>query len=75
MRWMAAYFAAMFQEVRPGRSLILILSLTDPDIKKQKNFTDDEINKNENLALEKLHCQKVIKRILRFTINRIMVLY
>ena len=29
---MEAYFATMFEDVRHERSLILLLSLTDPDI-------------------------------------------
>ena len=42
----------MFEDVRHERSLILLLSLTDPDFLKQSKFTDDEININKNLALE-----------------------
>ena len=44
----------MFEDVRHQRSLILRLSLTDPDILKQSKFTDDKINLIKNLALEKL---------------------
>ena len=53
-------FATMFEDVRHERSLIL-LSLTDPDILKQSKFTDDEINIIKNLALEKLHRQRILK--------------
>ena len=35
---METYFATMFEDVRHERSLILLLSLTDPDILKQSNF-------------------------------------
>ena len=58
---MEAYFATMFEDVRHERSLILLLSLTDPDILKQSKFTDDEINTIKNLALEKLHRQRILK--------------
>ena len=58
---MEAYFATMFEDLRHERSLILLLSLTDPDILKQSKFTDDEINIIKNLALEKLHRQRILK--------------
>ena len=56
---MEAYFSNLFEDVRHERSLILILSITDPDILKQSKFTDDEINIIKNLALEKLHRQRI----------------
>ena len=37
-----AYFSNLFEDVRHERSLILLLSLTDLDILKQSQFTDDE---------------------------------
>ena len=37
-------FATMFEVVRHERSLIILLSLTDPDVLKQSKFTDHEIN-------------------------------
>ena len=55
---MEQIFATMFGDVRHERLLKLFLSLTDPDILKQPNFTDNEINIIKNLALEKLHRQK-----------------
>ena len=58
---MEQYFATMFEDVRHARSLILLLSLTDSDILKQSKFTDDEINIIKNLALEKLHRQRILK--------------
>ena len=58
---MEAYFATKFEDLRHERSLILLLSLTDPDILKQSKFTDDEINIIKNLALEKLHRQRILK--------------
>ena len=58
---MEAYFAVIFEDVRLGRSLILLLSLTDPDIIGQSKFTDQEKNIIKNLALEKLHRQRILK--------------
>ena len=55
---MEAYFATMFEDVRHEGSLILLPSLTDPDILKRSKFTDDEIN----IALEKLHRQRILKK-------------
>ena len=58
---MEQYFNTIFEDVRHERSLILLLSLTDPDILKQSKFTDDEIELIKNLALEKLHRQRILK--------------
>ena len=60
---MEAYFNTIFEDVRHERSLILLLSLTDPDILKQSKFTDDEISKIKILALEKLHRQRILKEV------------
>ena len=45
----------MFEVIRHERSLILILSLTDPDILRQSNFTGYAIDNLKKIALEKLH--------------------
>ena len=58
---MEAYFSNLFEDIRIERSMILILSLIDSDILKQSKFTDDEINIIKNLALEKLHRQRILK--------------
>ena len=58
---MEAYFAVMFEDIRHERSLKLLLYLTDPDILKQARFTDHETNFMKNLALEKLHRQRMLK--------------
>ena len=58
---MEAYFNTIFEDVRHERSLILLLSLVEPSILKQSKFTDHEIEIIKNLALEKLHRQKVLK--------------
>ena len=52
---MEQYFAVMSEDVRNERSSYLLLSLTDPDILRQRKITDHEINIIKNLALEKLH--------------------
>ena len=51
----------MFEDVRHERSLVLFLSLTDPAILRQSKFTDYEIDIIGNLALEKLHRQRILK--------------
>ena len=52
---MEQYFATIFEDVRQEGSLKILLSLTDPDLLKQSNFTHEEIALLKNLALEKLH--------------------
>ena len=51
----------MFEDVRHERSMILLISLTDPDVLKQSKFTDDEIEIIKNLALEKIQRQRILK--------------
>ena len=58
---MEALFPTMFEDVRHERLIILVLSPTDPNILRQCNFTDYEIEIVENLALEKLHRQRIFK--------------
>ena len=60
---MEQYFATMFEDVGHERSLILLLSLTDPDILRQSKFTDYEKEIIRNLALEKLHRQRKLKEL------------
>ena len=63
---MEQYFSSMFEDVRHERSLIRLLSLTDPDILRQSKFTDDEIEIIKNLAVEKIYRQKFWKSISRW---------
>ena len=62
----------MFEEIRHEISLILLLSLTDPDILIQSKLTDHNIDNLKNLALEKLHRQHILKKhvavVIRITI-------
>ena len=58
---MEAYFSNLFEDIRYERALILLLSVVEPDILKQSKFSDDEINIIKNLALEKLHRQRILK--------------
>ena len=51
----------MFENARHERSLLLLLSLTDPDILRQSKISDYEIDIFKNLALEKLHRQRFLK--------------
>ena len=59
---MKQYFAVLFEDVRHEQSLILLLSLTDPDILRQSKFTDQEISIIKDLALEKLQRQRILKQ-------------
>ena len=56
-------FATLFEDVRHERSLILLLSLVEPDILKQSKLTDHEIIIFKNFALDKLHRQRNLKEI------------
>ena len=58
---MEAYFNTIFEDIRHERSLILLLSLIEPSILKQSKFTDHEIEIIKDLALEKLHRQRILK--------------
>ena len=58
---MESFFAIMFEDFRHERSLILMLSLTDPDMLRQSKFTDFEIDFIKNLAVENLHRQRILK--------------
>ena len=60
---MEQYFDSIFEDVRHERSLILLLSLVEPDILKQSNFEDHEIEIKKYIALEKLHRQRNLKEI------------
>ena len=58
---MEQYFNTIFEDIRYERCIILILSLVEPDILKQSKFTDHEIEIIKNIALEKLHRQRILK--------------
>ena len=60
---MEQYFSNLFEDIRHERSLILLLSQTDSDILKQSKFTDNEIEIIRNIALEKLHRQRISKEV------------
>ena len=60
---MQQYFDNIFEDVRHERSLILILSIVEPDILKQSKFLDHEIEIIKNIALEKVHRQRNLKKI------------
>ena len=51
----------MLEDVRHERSLILLLSLTDPEILRQSKFTDDEIEIIKILLL-KNYRQRILKK-------------
>ena len=58
---MEVYFATMFEDVRHERTLILLLSLTDPDILRQSKLTEYETDNNKNLASEEIHRERFLK--------------
>ena len=58
---MEQYFNTIFEDIRHERILILLLSLIEPDILKQSKFNDHEIDIIKNIALEKLHRQRILK--------------
>ena len=60
---MEAYFDSIFEDVRHERSLVLLLSLVEPDILKQSKFLDHEIEIIKNIALEKEHRERNLKEI------------
>ena len=60
---MESYFNTIFEDIRHERSLILLLSVIEPDILKQSKFTDYEIEIIKNIALEKLHRQRILKEV------------
>ena len=60
---MEQYFNFIFEDIRYERSLILLLSLVEPDILKQSKFNDHEVDIIKNIALEKLHRQRNLKEI------------
>ena len=59
---MEAYFnSKTIEDVRHERSLILLLSLVESSILKQSKLTDHEIEIINNLALEEVHRQRILK--------------
>ena len=62
-KYMEQYFNTIFEDVRHERSLLLLLSLVEPDVLKQSKFTDHEIYLIKNIALEKSHRQRNFKEI------------
>ena len=48
----------MFEDYRYERTLTLVLSLTDEGILKQSGFTENELKRIKNFALQKVHRQK-----------------
>ena len=60
---METYLSNLFEDIRYERGLVLLLSLVEPDILKQSKFTDDEVIIFKNLALEKLHRQRILKEV------------
>ena len=60
---MEQYFSNLFEDKRYERSIIIILSLMEPETLKQSELTDVEINILKDLALDKIHRQRILKEI------------
>ena len=52
---MKAFFSTKFEDFRRERPFMILLTLTETDIRRQSKFTYQEINILKNVALEKLH--------------------
>ena len=59
---MEQYFNTIFEDIRYERSLILLISITEPDILKQSKFNDHEIGNIKNIALEKYFDNVILKK-------------
>ena len=57
---MEQYFANVFEDFRHERSPNLLLSLVEPDILTQSNFTEHETEIFRNKVLEKMHRQRIL---------------
>ena len=60
---MEAYFSNLFEDFRHERSIILLLSIVEPDILRQSKFLDHEIEIIKNIAPEKIHRQRNLTEI------------
>ena len=60
---MEQYFNTIFEDIRYERSIVLVLSIVEPNILKQSKFTDHENEIIKNIALEKLHRQRILKEV------------
>ena len=60
---MEAYLKTILEDVRHERSLILLLSLVEPVILKESNFTQDEIDNIKNLLLKKYIDNAILKKL------------
>ena len=61
-------FSTMFDDVRHERTLLPLIPLTDPDKLRQSKFSDHEYDIIKNLALEKLHRQRILKEHVAMTL-------
>ena len=63
---MDQFFANVFEYVRYEKALVLIINLTDSNILGKSKFTDHETNIINNIAPEKLHWQRKLKKFLLY---------
>ena len=60
---MEQYFNTFSEDVRHERSLILLVSLVEPDILKQSKFTNHEIDIIKVVAFKKVYRQRSLEEI------------
>ena len=70
-----AGFSNLFEDIKHGRSLILLLSLIELDKLKQSRHTGDELLVIKNLALENLHRLKCLKEYYGLSIIELIFLF
>ena len=61
---MEAYFDSISEDVRHERSLILLLSIVEPDILRQSKFLDHEIEIIKKVTLENYIDNVILKKLL-----------
>ena len=61
---MEAYFDSIFEDVRHERSLILLLSIVEPDILRQSNILDHELELIKKSLLRNYIDNVIFKKLL-----------
>ena len=61
---MEAFFSNLLEDIRHERSIIILLSIVEPDILRRSKFLDLELDNIKNITLEKLQRQTNLKEII-----------
>ena len=67
---MEAHSDSILEDVRHERALIILLSIVEPDIIKESKFLHHKIEIIKNIALEKIHRQRILNENNCFRITR-----